>query len=683
MKKLAKKRHIDIAWLFSLSFILLISISLLSGCSNLSTQTSTLTSEIAPIFKVLPTANASFSTVKTLSASALATPSFEVPTATSTFYVNDFAKVFSEEEQTNLVNSAKDLADNYDGTQVVVTTIECWADYNFKLPQGYSPNDLGSFEEHAIDYFGVQMYNQYGIGKDDRGVLILLATKDRDISIVVGKAMETYITDAKSDYLLDNYAIPYLKENQFAEGLICLQEAVISEIISSFEKEEVSVNSTPASSSPFVGQTVLFVLLLVVAIALLVRIFLYYKKLKVKEIELKVANKKLEEARSENATLHQKCQIEVQKAIADAKKQIDSARKPYEDKIAYLNKVHEQTAGALREQIGEQSREHAILSEHCTELTKQLETLTDRYKRACLLYPDLDDRVSKMIAEEIRLQNEQAAKKFDDSIADLICKNADKDLVADFSRAINAYSNLAPEVQAFVTSNIEHLYDLHEESKRLKEEHEELLRQEQIRIAKEQEIARDKAKATDAMRAISNVTSSIHHATEDDLSRLISAKRTYEKLSYSARSYFDTTLLNSLAHLIRQAQEDAEENERRRRRQREEEQRRREREEEEKRRRRREEEEREEERRRRRQHEEEQRRREREEEEKHKRASSSSFGGSSIGSGGFSGRGGGFGQGSSGSGGFGGGRGGGFGGGRSGSGGLGGKSGGRGSSKKF
>lgn len=667
MKKLAKKRYIDMAWLFSLSFILLISISLLSGCSNSPTQASTLTSEIAPTFKVLPTANTSFSTVKTLSASALATLSFEVPTATSIFYVNDFAKVFSEEEQTNLVNSAKDLADNYDGTQVVVTTVESLGDYNFKLPQDYSPSDLESFEEPAINYFGVQMYNQYGIGKDDRGVLILLATKDRDISIVVGKAMETYITDAKSDYLLDNYAIPYLKENQFAEGLICLQEAVISEIISSFEKEEVSVNSTPVSSSPFVGQTVLFVLLLVVAIALLVRIFLYYKKLKVKEVELKVANKKLEEARSENATLHQKCQIEVQKAIADAKKQIDSARKPYEDKIAYLNKVHDQTAGTLREQIGEQSREHAILSEHCTELTQQLETLTDRYKRACLLYPDLDDGVSKMIAEEIRLQNEQAAKKFDDSIADLICKNADKDLVADFSRAINAYSNLAPEVQSFVTSDIEHLYDLHEESKRLKEEHEELLRQEQIRIAKEQEIARDKAKATDAMRTITNITSSIHQASEHDLSKLISAKRAYENLSYSARSYFDTTLLNSLAHLIRQAQEDAEENERRRRRQ----------------------------------HEEEQRRREREEEEKRKRASSSSFGGSSIGSGGFSGRGGGFGQGSTGSGGFGGsrgggfgqgssgsgsfggGRGGGFGGGRSGSGGLGGKSGGRGSSKKF
>lgn len=512
MKKLAKKRYIDMAWLFSLSFILLISISLLSGCSNSPTQASTLTSEIAPTFKVLPTANTSFSTVKTLSASALATLSFEVPTATSIFYVNDFAKVFSEEEQTNLVNSAKDLA--------------------------------------------------------------------------------------------DNYAIPYLKENQFAEGLICLQEAVISEIISSFEKEEVSVNSTPVSSSPFVGQTVLFVLLLVVAIALLVRIFLYYKKLKVKEVELKVANKKLEEARSENATLHQKCQIEVQKAIADAKKQIDSARKPYEDKIAYLNKVHDQTAGTLREQIGEQSREHAILSEHCTELTQQLETLTDRYKRACLLYPDLDDGVSKMIAEEIRLQNEQAAKKFDDSIADLICKNADKDLVADFSRAINAYSNLAPEVQSFVTSDIEHLYDLHEESKRLKEEHEELLRQEQIRIAKEQEVARDKAKATDAMRTITNITSSIHQASEHDLSKLISAKRAYENLSYSARSYFDTTLLNSLAHLIRQAQEDAEENERRRRRQ----------------------------------HEEEQRRREREEEEKRKRASSSSFGGGRSGSGGLGGK---------------------------------------------
>ncbi len=729
MKKLAKKRY----WQFvRLSLTLLILVSLLFNTEAFATNAPALLNS-PDVFDA-------------------STPSFEIPNATSSFYVNDFAKVFSKDEQEDLIANATELANDYDGTQVVITTIKSLGDYNLEVPENY--RDLESFEEIAMRHFGVQMYNQYGIGKDDRGILILLATEDRDIHIIVGSAMEAYISNADSDRLLDDYAIPYLKENQFANGLICLQKAVISETIFSFEKAGIrfsematspettnrlspsnSSNSMSSATSVFSSSNmILLVALLFTAIALCIFIFLYYKKVRALQVELKVAQKKLQEARSENETLNKKCLSEMQDVKADAKRQIDSARKPYEDKIAYLRQVHDQTAATLREQIGEQAHELDTLSNRYAELSQQFETLTDRYKRACLLYPDLDDGVSKMIAEEIRQQNEQSAKKFDDSIANLICKSADKDLVDDFSCALDAYSSLAPEVQAFVTSNIGHLQDLYQESQKLKEEHEEFLRQEQIRIQNEkdkstalaaqeeissiisstggsgtaesldslkravriyenlnsnarsyfdssiiaktkhllreaqenfdqqQERSRNKAKAEEAMRTISSIVSSIHHASEHDLNRLISARRAYEKLSYQARPYFDLTLIDNLEHLIKQAQEDHEESERRRRRQIESEARAR------------------------RQREEADRRRR---EEEARRSSSSGsrgggFGSSSISSGGLSqSRGGSFGGGRSGSGGSSGSRGGGFGGGRSGSGGLGGSSRGGGSSKKF
>ena len=531
-------------------------------------------------------------------------------------------------------------------------------------------------------------------------------------------------------------------------SLLFNTEAFATNAPALFNSHDVFDASTPSfekATSVFSSSNmILLAVLLFTAIALCILILLYYKKVRALQVELKVAQKRLQEARSANETLHKKFLSEMQDVKADAKKQIDSARKPYEDKIAYLRQVHDQTAATLREQIGEQAHELATLSDRYAELSQQFETLTDRYQRACLLYPNLDDGVSEMIATEIRLQNKQSAKKFDDSIATLICKSANKDLVDDFSYALDTYSSLAPEVQAFVTSNIGHLQDLYQESQKIKEEHEEFLRQEQIRIQNEkdkstalatqeeissiisstgesgtsesldslkravriyenlnanarsyfdssiiskakhllreaqedfdqqQERARNKAKAEEAMRTISSIVSSIHHASEHDLNRLISARRAYEKLSYQARPYFDLTLINNLEQLIKQAQEEHEESERRRKKQLESEARVR-----------------------------------RQREEEARRSSSSGtrgggFGEGHSGSGGLNkSRGGGFGGGRSGSGGlnksrsggFGGGRSGsgglnksrsgGFGGGRSGSGGLGGSSRGGGSSKKF
>ena len=82
----------------------------------------------------------------------------QIPAATSDFYVNDFANVFSKEEKSRLMNNAIELANNYDGVQVVVTTID-------------------SLEGMSVSTYGYKMYNKYAIGKNDMGVLILLSIK--------------------------------------------------------------------------------------------------------------------------------------------------------------------------------------------------------------------------------------------------------------------------------------------------------------------------------------------------------------------------------------------------------------------------------------------------------------------------------------------------------------------------
>ena len=47
-----------------------------------------------------------------------------IPEATSDFYVNDFADVFSESQKESLMNNAVALANENDGVQVVVTTVK-------------------------------------------------------------------------------------------------------------------------------------------------------------------------------------------------------------------------------------------------------------------------------------------------------------------------------------------------------------------------------------------------------------------------------------------------------------------------------------------------------------------------------------------------------------------------------
>lgn len=146
----------------------------------------------------------------------------KIPTQTNEFYVNDFADVLTDNQEKELVQKAKSYADNNNGIQVVITTVK-------------------SLDGETLEYYAHDMYNQYGIGKDDMGVLILLVTQDRDIRMEIGTAMEAYINDAKAGRMIDIYAIEHFKNDEFAEGLIELQEGTFKEITAMTNGEESTV----------------------------------------------------------------------------------------------------------------------------------------------------------------------------------------------------------------------------------------------------------------------------------------------------------------------------------------------------------------------------------------------------------------------------------------------------------
>ncbi len=135
-----------------------------------------------------------------------------LPTPTNEFFVNDFANVLSSQTEKYIVERGAAAAET-DGTQIVVTTVE-------------------SLEGRTVDEYALDMLRSWGIGDKEKnnGLLILFAKQDRKIKIEVGYGLEGDINDAKAGRLLDNYAIPELRKDNFDEGLLTLYKAVLAEL---------------------------------------------------------------------------------------------------------------------------------------------------------------------------------------------------------------------------------------------------------------------------------------------------------------------------------------------------------------------------------------------------------------------------------------------------------------------
>lgn len=433
--------------------------------------------------------------------STIAFAESNIPSATSDFYVNDFANVFSIDEKKRLMDNAITLSNEHDGIQVVVTTVE-------------------SLDGDTIENYALEMYNQYGIGKNDMGLLILLSTGDRLIRIEVGKAMEAYINDSKAGRFINNYAIASLQKNKFNEGLINLQEALISEITTSVE------NETNLDSSSILDN-LLSMCIAVIIIFLIVSLFF---RIIAKSREVDNLTRQLEES-----------QQQVSKVRIDA-----------DEDISQFQII-----------ISNLSKDKAQLSSKYHSLEKKYKTLEDRYERVQLLYPTADKDVTAMIKEETRQKNIALAKETDEVIQTVINLSADKDILYKLAEVRTRYSRLSQEQKSYVKSDINKLNHLYDESLRLKNEYDKMMEEE-----------RKKKSAAEAVASITAIISCISIGKAGNFKKLKEAKSIYDNLDSKAYSYFDKSVLDKLDRLYKEAKrdkEDKEEVERRRQRQEEEE----------------------------------------------------------------------------------------------------------------
>ena len=76
--------------------------------------------------------------------------------------------------------------------------------------------------------FSQDLFAKYGIGKDDRGLVIVMAYGDHSINMSTGSSLEADLTDAECKRLQTRYLIPYVKAEQPDSSMLLLADGLIA-----------------------------------------------------------------------------------------------------------------------------------------------------------------------------------------------------------------------------------------------------------------------------------------------------------------------------------------------------------------------------------------------------------------------------------------------------------------------
>lgn len=103
-----------------------------------------------------------------------------------------------------------------------------------------------STRPETIEQYAIRVAEQWKLGRKgvDDGVLILLASADREVRIEVGYGLEGALPDVIADRIIEEVMIPYFRQNDYFGGLKAGSERVIAVI------EGEPLPPAPAQSQP-------------------------------------------------------------------------------------------------------------------------------------------------------------------------------------------------------------------------------------------------------------------------------------------------------------------------------------------------------------------------------------------------------------------------------------------------
>lgn len=169
-----------------------------------------------------------------LAMAAVASAQPQIPPApTTSIYVQDYAKVLSNDTEARINSISQSLASKTKA-QVVVVTI---------------PTLSGA----PIEDYALTMLRQWGIGDKqlNNGVLLLVAVNDRQSRIEVGYGLEGALPDAKTGRIQDQYMIPYFQQNDYNQGILNGYLALADEVAKEYNLQlNTDVKPAPIRTAP-------------------------------------------------------------------------------------------------------------------------------------------------------------------------------------------------------------------------------------------------------------------------------------------------------------------------------------------------------------------------------------------------------------------------------------------------
>lgn len=501
-------------------------------------------------------------------------------------FVNDFGEILFPDTRSELTETANNFYEETGGISIVITTLP-------SLPDGLVEWSEENFDPTTItiEELATIMYNQYGIGKHSMGLLILLSLEEGDIRIESGINMEGYLPDSICNRIVEEYGMPYFYEGEFDKGMISLQSAFISEIqkrvpkdwMEEYSTEEINNNTvnaqekvTSKEKENFFGGPIKMVVIILLLAVIAILVVAYYKLKKNAEETLNAEKRRLVDL--------------YKREMNQLKEKVDN----------------------MQEKLNEATLEKNKLDSANNALAMSLKDINEKYSRALSLHPDLENEISNMIEQEFR----NHAFEVDKKIKPCFNLMADKDNIDAFERAIKLYEATQSDVKKYLTSDIEKLQSLYDESKTLLREFEiaeqrrideqiarktfeeivsiysqhptgthlnykylnsayqkyEDLTQRQKRMIPNQDTIVDlsmeveRAKedyenyiaAKEAEKKVRRIVNGISLADESDLDSLAEVYKYYVKLTPNQREYFDISLYRKLMNFKRDAEDDYE-----------------------------------------------------------------------------------------------------------------------------
>ena len=168
-----------------------------------------------------------------------------VVSQTRDFFVNDYADVLSEETKRYIMQTNQEL-EQKTGAQIVVVTVT-------------------SLDGQDLESYATELFRKFGIGdsKKNNGVLLLCSTGDRKFRIEVGYGLEGALTDGKTGRIQDEYIIPYLKDDNYDEGIKNGFSAVLSEVANEYNVTiDGQINPVAGASDSMFGTDSVYMVLL-------------------------------------------------------------------------------------------------------------------------------------------------------------------------------------------------------------------------------------------------------------------------------------------------------------------------------------------------------------------------------------------------------------------------------------